>query len=159
MPGGLYQRMMFHFAEYQAQAIRNDEFWGRIHTAADRPVFRFLDFERRAVRWGDDLQSPEVNSARILSIIDALVFFAQNLPSGQAIAIDHTAPPRPGRLIGSAIVYLNRELTKLGSHFQVGYTDYLRSLLTDLIISEKQSVADYYLNFPVLDGVSILVKA
>jgi glycosyltransferase involved in cell wall biosynthesis len=160
MPEGLWGRMQIHRFRNQNQSIRNSERWGRIYSSEDRPALRFLDLEHSRLYECDDLAILDLPPNRNHSLSRLALYFWNTLPSGHAVAVDHAFYPHSNKLADRLLRYQRRALRALGRSAEIDYRpNRLHSFLVDFIEQNEDMIADYYLDFPALDGVSLLVKA
>ncbi len=159
MPDGQWARMQCHYYRYTDQIVRNTDDWGRIYTASDRPVFRFLDFENQRLIPSDDLVMFE---GRFDNNRDVGSFVRRfwELPSGHALAVNDAHLPRRYAWLNKVLGGMNRSLRILKTQTRVGYAPNLfNAYLAEFIAQNRDAVSDYYLGFPERNGVSLLMRA
>ncbi len=158
MPDGFWGRVNTYYHLMLNQTTRNSSDWGRIHTLEDRPVFAFLDLPSNDLRERDDISifdSPPDTNHEVGRMLD--VFFA--LPAGHALAVMHAAYPRRSSASERLFVMVNALLNRTRAGFRVGYTpNFIHSFISDFIEQNPSLLSDYYLNFPVADGATILMR-
>jgi hypothetical protein len=83
----------------------------------------------------------------------------RELPSGHALAVNRAFVPVRSPWSDRLIHYGNRILSRLHTQSRIDYpANRLHSFLVELIDLNPQLVADYFLGFPALNGVSLLVR-
>jgi len=159
MPDGHWARMQCHYYRYADQVVRNGDDWGRVYKCDDRPVFRFLDFEKGRLIPSSDLAMFE---GRFDNNRDVGNFVRQfwELPSGHALALDGANLPQRFGWLDKALGGINRGLRVLGTQARVGYApNLLHAYLVEFIEDNRDIVLDYYLGFPERNGASLLMRA
>jgi hypothetical protein len=157
-PGGLWGRLADHMQRHKNVVVRNSEQWGQVRTTEERSVFRFLDFAKSELIESNDLILLDVAPHRN----EMQAFLAKGfweLPSGHALAVNHAFYPRRQKWVDQCFKYLNQVLYMLGIPTGVDYSpNLLHSFLIEFIERNQDQIADYYLGFPAMNGVSVLVK-
>jgi glycosyltransferase involved in cell wall biosynthesis len=158
MPEGYWSRALNHLVGYETQAVRNDEHWGAICTTEQRLAFRFLDLETSQLKDQDELHQFNESPYSNQSVVNMLHRFRE-LPSGHALAVNRAFVPTRSPWSDRLIHYGNRILSRLHTQSRIDYpANRLHSFLVELIDLNPQLVADYFLGFPALNGVSLLVR-
>jgi GT2 family glycosyltransferase len=157
MPVGAWGRIQQHRMRHQNEIARNAEDWGQVHAASTRPAFQFLDFDAQRVIPGERCavfdEPPHLNQS-----VGKLVRTFWDLPAGHALAVRHAAYPARSRAADRIIRYGNRWLGRAGAYPPLDYAHNLVHLYLAELVEDEGLVADYYLNFPAMDGVSVLVR-
>jgi hypothetical protein len=79
------------------------------------------------------------------------------LPSGHAIMVDHAFYPRKSKLLDTILGVTNKVLRS--QYSSINYErNLLHQFLHRFLLQNDELIADYYLNLPVDDGVTVLVK-
>jgi GT2 family glycosyltransferase len=159
MPCQYWGRAVDHLMRYEGIMVRNGDDWGRIQKTEQRLVLRYLDVASSELADRDDLSvfdlPPDNNEA-----VGRLVERFWQLPSDHALAVDHAYYPRSGKLADGILRYLNSALRRLGANTGVDYGQNLvHSFVHEFVLDNRDMIADYYLGFPALHGVSVLVRA
>jgi hypothetical protein len=122
-------------------------------------VFKFIDPEDKRVIDGPALtffdEPPDRN-------ISAGNFVARywDLPSGHAIAIKNAFFPQTSALGRKVLLLANAIFKRTGHGAGAGWRpNLLHAFLAEFIEQNSDLVADYYLGFPALNGITIIVKA
>jgi glycosyltransferase involved in cell wall biosynthesis len=159
IPDGLWGRAQVYFQRHLNETKRNLHDWGKIQTSSERSVFKFLDMENNRLIEGPTLtifnEPPENN----VSAGNFVVRF-WDLPSGHAIAVDHAFFPYTTGWRGKIFSFANDLVKRTENRTHLGWQpNKLHAFLAEFIEQNHDLVADHYLGFPVLNGVSIIVKA
>jgi len=159
MPQGFWGRANVHYHRYLDQLIRNDGHWGYARRPDERKVFKYLDIEKQQLIACPDLIVFEDQVFRNEPLGDFVKLFFE-LPSGNALAVNHAFFPRRRRSTNILLKMLNRvvHLARMDSAADYSFNR-LHSFILEFIEFNPDLVADYYLGFPALQGVSILVRA
>lgn len=157
MPVGAWGRIQQHRMRHQHETERNSEGWGQVYTASTRPVFQFLDLDAHRLITGQRCavfdEAPHLNQS-----VGKLVKTFWEMSAGQALAVHHAAYPARSHWADRIIRYGNRWLGRAGGYPQLAYAHNLVHLYLAELIEDEALVADYFLNFPAMDGVSVLVR-
>jgi len=142
---------------HQNETERNSDRWGEVHTANSRPAFQFLDLDAHRLLTGERCavfdEPPHLNQS-----VGKLVKTFWELPAGHALAVQHAAYPARSQWADRIIRYGNRWLGRAGGYPQLDYAHNLVHLYLAELVEDEDLVADYFLDFPALDGVSVLVR-
>jgi glycosyltransferase involved in cell wall biosynthesis len=160
MPDTIWSRMQIHYHVHVKDIIRNDENWGQIHTRADRPVFRFVDADANTLIEQECLHFINLDPKLNVSVARLAFDFTHSLPANHAYAVNHAFFPRRSQQAEQVFQMMNKLLRLLrlpGIHADYA-PNRLHSYIHDFI-DEKHLLADYYLNLPVKDGITVLVRA
>ncbi|MFK7949214.1 MAG: glycosyltransferase family 2 protein [Saprospiraceae bacterium] len=155
MPDGLWLRLETHFHTQKNKIQRNDENWGTVIT--DRPIFNFVDIEKQQLKNTEKIHwftKPVTKYSSLTFMMEA--FF--KMPSGHVLAIDNANYPRSNRFIYWFLNNWNAvmRLTKLGYEFTSTNNEIHNNLYP--FITDSNQVEDYFLNFPIKNGVALLMK-
>lgn len=159
MPDGLWPRMQAYFYRCRDRLVRNSESWGRLLTPEDRPVFAFLDFDRRRLRTDERLVhfDGRCDSGREAG---RLVGAFWELPRGHALAVLGASFPGRRRWADGLLRAADVVLRRAGSPTRLGYPpNAVHSFIAELVDADSDRLADLYLDFPADGGVSLLVRA
>ncbi len=159
LPPAVWNRMNLYYLREKQHLVRNKGQWGEIISTEDRSVFQFLDFGQRALRMNGRIslfdEVPDDNRS-----IGKLTNQLWNLSPGHALAVNHAFFPQRREASIALKRYINYALQRLGFNLRLAYGQNLVHLfLADFIELNRDMIDDYYLDFPTLDGVSILVRA
>lgn len=156
IPFGLWGRMLNHYHQNQDVIYRNIAGWGNIFVKEDRPVLKYIDFKRNEITDGVTIfhESPFENR-----FIGKVVEQFWHLPAGTPFAVDNAFLPPSSFVFEYPLWWLNRLLwkTKVRINFSFG-ANYVHSYLDEFIENNSDIIADYYLGFPVRNGVTVLLK-
>ncbi|MDQ7027005.1 MAG: glycosyltransferase family A protein [Anaerolineae bacterium] len=159
IPEGVWGRMEIHFQKQRHQLIRNDDSWGKLHSHENRPALRFVDADNQTLRNCPELHHvnlPPTENYAIGTVSKLL----REVKSGDALAINHAFFPKPNPNADKVIKFVNRFFYRWVQGSRIDYpTNSLHNFLVNLIEAPTPLIADYYLNLPVKNGVSIIVKA
>lgn len=159
MPEGVWGSMQLHFEEQRDTTQRNPDGWGEIYTLQDRPVFHFVDVERQSLRPGIDIRLLDDPPAENQSVAAVSSCFGSELAPGAALAVDHAFFPKRTAATEYLLRQTNRILRLVHPGASVGYpTNRVHSLVAQIIERPAPDVADYYLDLPVKNGVSVIVR-
>lgn len=156
MPEGYWSRALNHLLGQQDQLIRNDETWGSIYAAIQRPAFQFLDLESMQLKEQSALHHFDAPPNSNQSLAQLASQF-RDLPSGHAFAVHHAFYPVRNPWADRLIRYGNRLLSRANTPIDYSINR-LHGFVVELIDLNPQLVADYFLGFPALDGISLLVR-
>jgi len=159
MPPGSWGRFEGYRLASRGRPVRNPEGWGELRETAERAVLPFLDFDHHEVRERPELHRfdvpPTSNKAT-----GQLVSAFWDLPAGHALAVEQAFFPHRGSAVGLGVRAINRLLRTFGHPGRVDFAANVVHDSLDLFIEEQAAeIADYYLDFPARDGVSLLVRA
>jgi glycosyltransferase involved in cell wall biosynthesis len=159
MPAGVWGRLVMHHWQNMDVLQRNDAAWGHVEETSERAVLRFVDPDSGCLRESDSLRMFDESPTSNHSIHLAAAVFQKREP-GQAMAVNHAFYPSRNRWADRIIRHGNRLLNRLG--YQNTRLDYdfnmLHSFLVEYIEKNPELVADYYMNLPALNGVTVLVR-
>ncbi|MEZ4866322.1 MAG: glycosyltransferase [Caldilineaceae bacterium] len=158
MPDGLWGRVENYFHRNQGYLVRNSKNWGQIHCPETRPILALLDIEQQKIIKQEHLiwfdEHPD-NNRKIGDFVQQF----WSLSPGQGIGIEHAAFPYRHILLEILIRYTNKLLRLANYNSKVNYsTNLLHSFLAEFIELNQDIVADYYLNFPERNGISLLIR-
>jgi glycosyltransferase involved in cell wall biosynthesis len=160
MPDTIWSAMQIQYQAHLNEVVRNDDNWGRIHSRENRPVFQFVDADTQTLIAQPCLHpinlSPELN----VSVARLAYDFVHDLPTGHAYAVNHAFFPKRSKAADRVFAVTNALLKLLRLHnTQADYApNRLHNYIIDLI-NDGRLVADYYLNLPLKNGITVLVKA
>ncbi len=159
IPDGVWNRIVLHAQRHRSEVVRNNENWGQILTTAERPVLAFIDLNGTRLNHSERLHVFDESPTSNQSVASLALRFYDLLP-GHALAVTHASFPEYTRWAERILHYGNRFLQRTGAHTQLDYSHNLvHSFIVELIEHSPSLVSDYYLNFPVQDGVSLLLHA
>lgn len=159
MPDGTWGRIVIHSLQQRGIVERNTADWGRVYTSAERPVFRFVDLDTSRLIESDALRLFDELPVSNHSVNRAARIFSE-LPVGFALAVNHAFYPEPNPWADRMIRYGNRLLQRMGANTHLYYrSNILHAFLVEFIERNESLVSDYFLDFPALQGVSVLVRA
>jgi len=159
MPNGAWQRMSIHFEKQKSIVVRNREDWGAIHQTSQRQAWRFVDPESLKLVNNDQLVMVDLQPDDQVSVSDLLHRLRQ-APSGHALAVEHANYPGHTSWLDAFIRIANRVVRKTGRPPCVDYRgNLLHAFISDCLFDYEEAVADYCLNIPVSDGLTLLVRA
>lgn len=157
MPDSTWNRMQLHYLRSRGELQRNDEQWGRILTAEQRPVYRFLDFEQSKLRSAKNLHLLDVRPDDVRSI-SKLTNLLKDLAPGHAVVVNHANFPRRRPGSDTFLRFSSLLMHKIGLDVRFDYgRNHVHSFLVDFIDQNWNGICDYYLGFPALDGVSVVL--
>ena len=159
IPDGMWGRMQLHFLQYHDQVKRNGPEWGKVYHESDRPVLSFLDMEKTQLEPDKKTMLLDLDPGDNASLGEFVTRF-WNLAPGQALAVNHAFYGRPGRWSRSRPVrVLNRLLFRAGIDVTIGPgKNLLHNFIVEFIDCYPDMIADCYLGFPMLNGVSVLIR-
>lgn len=158
LPLGAWGRMNDHFQAHRSEIVRNAGSWGNVVASESRSVLRFLDFDNGSLVEGPELRLLDVRPDRPRET-RYLVGAFWELPPGHALAVDHAFFPRPSAVADLLLRAINGLGRRLAWGTRLGYPpNRLHACLTDLLEHNAGEIEDFYLGFPALDGVSLVVR-
>jgi GT2 family glycosyltransferase len=159
MPDGAWRRMSIHFEQHKGSVTRNTECWGMIHRTEQRQVWQFVDPEAVALIKNDRLVMVDLQPDSEVSVSNVLRQLWQ-LPSGHALAVNHADYPGRTRWVDAIIRKVNAACVRLGSRARIDYrNNLLHAAISDCLFDCEEVIADYYLNIPASDGLTLVVRA
>jgi glycosyltransferase involved in cell wall biosynthesis len=159
VPDGTWMRMVLHNHSHRGIVERNHDDWGHCVTTDERSVYRFLDLDAGRLVHCSEMRVFDFPPFQNQSVAKVANQFLR-LPSGHALVVNHAFFPAQLRWSTRIVRYGNRLLNGLyGGQTQISHrTNVLHNFLAEFVTC-RDLVADYYLNFDALNGVSILVRA
>lgn len=158
MSNSFWGNMRLYLEKNNGNLKRDVDGFGKIIETKDREIFNYIDLKNQKLIQGKDIKIFTVradDNSAIAKFIDE--FF--KVPSGSAIAVDHAFYPNMKKTFNFFFFYLNLFLKKAGFNCSFGYKEnVLHSYLAGFIADNEDMIEDYYINFPALNGVTILIK-
>jgi glycosyltransferase involved in cell wall biosynthesis len=160
MPDTVWSRMQIHYQVHINDIVRNDASWGQLHTRADRPVFRFVDADANTLIEQYCLHDFDFPPEQNTSVAWLAYQFIHSLPPKHAYAVNHAFFPQRSKQTEQVFKLTNKlyRLLRLKNVHADYSQNRLHSYINDFI-DEKQLLADYYLNLPLKNVITVLVRA
>jgi glycosyltransferase involved in cell wall biosynthesis len=159
MPEGVMGRMEVHFQRLQHEIVRNGDAWGKLYTRDNRPALRFVDADQQMLRECAELHILNLPPTQNQSIGTFSAKFFYELPAGHALAVNHAFFPKRNARTNFVLKWANRFVYRLGGDLLSYPTNQLHHFIANFVELPTANIADYYLNLPVMNGVSLIVKA
>jgi glycosyltransferase involved in cell wall biosynthesis len=159
MPDNVWGDMCQHIYEKRNCAVRNPGAWGVIHPTEARKAFEFIEPESSEIIRNDRLMMKDLPPDSCASIGELLLDFSE-LPPGHAFGVNHAFYPKRDYVMEMVISCVNRVARKINMNSAVDYRkNILHSYLAECLDQYPDMISDYYLNYPVLNGLTIMVRA
>ena len=160
IPDGVKSRNETYFQRNQHIVIRNNMDWGKIHTMENRLALCFVDVDNQTLRDDDTLEILTLDPSKSDSISALSTKFFYDLPSGHALAVNHAFFPKRTTQSDMMFRWLNRLFYRISRGIPLHYSvNHLHNFIVNFVELPAPHIADYYLGLPVMNGVSVLVKA
>jgi len=158
MPDGYWGRVQVYYYKQQGVLQRNPRDWGRILSASERGVFEFIDFENARLVNEEKVRILDIRPDSVPEVGKFVNAFYE-IPQGCALAVLQAGYPRPSGFADFLVSITNRLLYWRHVGFLIGYPrNLLHNFIADFVEQNPELVADYYLNFPALNGVALLTR-
>lgn len=158
-PDGYWERYILYYHTKKNKPTMAQNEWGRVQETEERPIYQFLNFEKNQIIESEKLiwfnEMPYQNDA--ISNFSAVFF---NMLPGQVIALPRAFLPYANRWLDRVIKIANMTLNRLKINSKIEYArNRLHSFAAELALTKPELVADYYLGFPCMDGVTLLMRS
>jgi glycosyltransferase involved in cell wall biosynthesis len=155
IPLGLWGKYEFYIQNKKKIVKRNDDFWGEVVKSQDRQIYSYINLANSTIIESNHTEYLDVLPTNNRALAEFVRSFLK-LPSGNALIIDNGLYPSHNRFFDLLIAFVNKlDPNKTGLDYK---KNVLHQFINEFIVLHPSSIADYFINYPFKNGITILIK-